>query len=126
MDQRVLRVIALMQEDSHLELPLYKMAQSVHLSLWHLCHLFKAETGMSVARYLKSLRMQRAKLLLESTFLSVKEIMNKVGVSDESHFVRDFKAIYGLTPAQYRARHLSAMGQPGGQQNRPMNSNIGQ
>ena len=126
MDQRVQHVIALMQKDSHRELSLYTMAQSVHLSLWHLCHLFKAETGVTLARYLKTLRMQRAKHLLENTFLSVKEIMNEVGVSDDSHFVRDFKAIYGLAPAQYRACHLSAADQPERQQNWPMNSNIRQ
>lgn len=108
MDRRVQHVIALMQEESHREISLCKMAESVHLSLWYLCHLFKAETGMTLTRYLKSLRMQQAKSLLESTFLSVKEIMNKVGVRDESHFVRDFKTVYGLTPAQYRTRHLVA------------------
>jgi two-component system response regulator YesN len=111
MDQRVRRVISLMLEDSHRELSLNKMAQSVRLSPWHLCHLFKSETGMTLTRYLKTLRMQRAKHLLESTFLSVKEIMNEVGVSDESHFVRDFKAIYGMAPAQYRSSHLSTAAQ---------------
>lgn len=48
--------------------------------------------------------MRRAQELLETTFLSVKEIMAKVGVTDESHFVRDFKRFHGCTPAQYRAR----------------------
>jgi AraC-like DNA-binding protein len=46
--------------------------------------------------------MERAKILLETTFLSVKEIMTEVGVSDESHFVRDFKSVYGVSPARFR------------------------
>jgi AraC-like DNA-binding protein len=43
--------------------------------------------------------------LLETTDRSVKEIRAEIGVEDESHFFRDFKRAYGLTPAQYRARH---------------------
>jgi AraC-like DNA-binding protein len=53
-------------------------------------------------RYLRGLRMERAKDLLESSFLSVKEIAYRVGLNDESHFVRDFKSTYGSSPALYR------------------------
>ena len=48
--------------------------------------------------------MERAKDLLESSFLSVKEIAYQVGLNDESHFVRDFKSTYGFSPALYRSR----------------------
>ncbi|HYY57313.1 MAG TPA: AraC family transcriptional regulator [Pyrinomonadaceae bacterium] len=82
-----------------------EIARAVNLSPAHLRYLFKAETGMSVMQYQKTLRMEEAKRLLESTFLSGKEIMLRIGITDESHFVRDFKQSYGMTPAQYRARH---------------------
>ena len=58
---------------------------------------------MPPIRYLRLLRMERAKDLLESSFLSVKEIAFQVGVNDESHFVRDFKSTYGFSPALYRS-----------------------
>jgi hypothetical protein len=48
--------------------------------------------------------MERAKDLLESSFLSVKEIAYQVGLNDESHFVRDFKSTYGFSPALYRSQ----------------------
>jgi AraC-like DNA-binding protein len=57
---------------------------------------------MTAAQYLKSLRMQRAKELIDSTFLSTKEIMKMVGLKDESHFVREFKKIHGLPPGSYK------------------------
>jgi AraC-like DNA-binding protein len=47
--------------------------------------------------------MQKAKELLETTCLRVKEIMNQVGIRDESHFARTFKKLYGVSPTQYRA-----------------------
>jgi AraC family transcriptional regulator len=107
MDERVRRAVALMNESLEHELPLREIAQSVNLSSWHLCHLFKAETGTSPTHYLKWLRMQRAKELLETTFLSVREIRDKVGARDESHFVRNFKSLYGLSPAKYRVIFLA-------------------
>jgi AraC-like DNA-binding protein len=38
--------------------------------------------------------------------LSVKEIMNRVGLSDESHFVHEFKKTYGLAPSKYRRANV--------------------
>ena len=59
---------------------------------------------MPPIRYLRQLRMEQAKHLLESSFLSVKEIAFQVGLNDESHFVRDFKSTYGYSPALYRSQ----------------------
>ena len=93
-----------MREDVRGELSLGEFAQSVNLSVWRLCHIFKSDVGMPPIRYLRLLRMERAKGLLESSFLSVKEIAYQVGLNDESHFVRDFKSTYGFSPALYRSR----------------------
>src|SRR5690242_14120665 len=92
----------MMREDVRGELSLRQFAQSVNLSVWRLCHIFKSDVGMPPIRYLRLLRMERAKHLLESSFLSVKEIAFQVGLNDESHFVRDFKSTYGFSPALYR------------------------
>lgn len=91
-----------MREDVRGELSLSEFAQSVNLSVWRLCHIFKSDVGMPPIRYLRLLRMERARNLLESSFLSVKEIAFQVGLNDESHFVRDFKSTYGFSPALYR------------------------
>lgn len=110
MDQRVQKVLAFFEESYTRSVTLTELAESVHLSVWHLSHLFKAETGSSPARYLKMYRMREAKRLLETTFLSVKEIMSKVGMSDQSHFAKDFKKAYGLTPTQYRTSVTNGKG----------------
>jgi len=102
-DKRVEKIIQMMREDVRGELSLAEFAQSVNLSVWRLCHIFKSDVGMPPIRYLRLLRMERAKDLLESSFLSVKEIAFQVGLNDESHFVRDFKTTYGYSPALYRS-----------------------
>ena len=97
-----------MKEDLSRQLTLGEMSGAVNLSPGHLRYLFKAETGTTFAQYLKSLRMEEAKALLENTFLSIKEIMFRIGMRDESHFARDFKKAHGSAPTKYRARRLSA------------------
>ena len=104
LDKRVEKIIQMMREDVRGELSLGEFAQSVNLSVWRLCHIFKSDVGMPPIRFLRLLRMERAKDLLESSFLSVKEIAFQVGLNDESHFVRDFKSTYGFSPALYRSR----------------------
>src|SRR5215472_7228461 len=102
MDRRVERVIQLMNENSR-RFELIQLALSVNLSVSRLSHLFKAHTGLSPAKYFKQLQMRRAKELLETSFLSVKQVKAAVGIDDSSNFVRSFKSVYGLTPTQYRS-----------------------
>ena len=88
------------------DVPLEELAQAVNLSPSRLRHLFKESTGFSPTQYLKVHRMQKAQELLESTFLSVKEVMLRVGLKDKSHFTRAFKKLYGLSPVKYRSQYL--------------------
>jgi AraC-like DNA-binding protein len=104
LDKRVEKILEMMRADVRGELTLTEFAQSVNLSVWRLSHIFKSDVGMPPIKYLKLLRMERAKGLLESSFLSVKEIAFRVGLNDESHFVRDFKSTYGYSPTTYRAQ----------------------
>jgi AraC-like DNA-binding protein len=103
-DKRVEKILEMMRADVRGELTLTEFAHSVNLSVWRLSHIFKSDVGMPPIKYLKLLRMERAKGLLESSFLSVKEIAFRVGLNDESHFVRDFKTTYGYSPTTYRAQ----------------------
>lgn len=102
MDRRVKRVIILMEQGFDQPLSVAGLAKAVNLSPGRLTHLFKSETDVALLHYLRALRMEQAKRLLETTFLTVKEVMIEVGVRDESHFVRDFESMYGISPARFR------------------------
>ena len=101
-DHRVKMVIRFIEENGNRPLSLNEIALSINVSPWHLCRLFRAATGTSVTQYLLNVRMQKAKELLETTCLRVKEIMNQVGIRDESHFARSFKKLFGVSASQYR------------------------
>lgn len=90
------------------ELTPRKLARLVRVSPSHMGYLFKIEMGMSIAGFVKNQRLEKARELLETTSLSVKEIRVRAGVTDRSHFARDFKKAYGDTPRAYRMRVLFA------------------
>jgi AraC family transcriptional regulator, arabinose operon regulatory protein len=108
MDQRIQIILMLMSDELRRAWTPTELAAVVNLSPSRLQHLFKQETGTTPARYLRALRLERAKALLETSLLSVKQIMHNVGIKDRSHFEREFKRAYGLTPAQCRATMLLA------------------
>ena len=112
MDQRVRSVIAFIENNLHRKITPIEVAESVRLSPSRLRHLFKDETGTSLARYLRELRLKRAKHLLETTFLSVKEVASTVGLHGVSHFVRDFEKAHRMSPGRYAERHRKAMHRP--------------
>ena len=63
---------------------------------------FKAEMGSTVTAYIITLRMQMACVLLKNTYLSVGEIVERIGYNDETHFIRAFKKHTGRTPGEFR------------------------
>jgi transcriptional regulator GlxA family with amidase domain len=102
MDARIAHVASFIRDNYHRRLTLTEMAETVNLSRWRLCHLFKESMGTSPERYLTKVRLEKARQLLETEFLTVKEVMNRVGIADASHFARSFKSAYGITPGKYK------------------------
>ena len=102
MDQRVQLVRTAIEKDCRRAWTITALARLVNLSPSRLRHLFKAETGLTTNQFLREVRLREAERLLRTTFLRVKEIMNRVGFLDESHFGHEFKKTYGNSPAKYR------------------------
>jgi AraC family transcriptional regulator len=104
MDTRVYATIEIMKTNCRHALLVADLARIVKLSPWHFTHLFKAETSKSPMQYLKQVRMQQAEEMLRETSLSPKEVVSAIGLSDRSHFSREFKRLHGLTPKQFIAQ----------------------
>lgn len=102
MDFRIRRVVEILSGDLRVEVSFKDVAKSMNLSASRLRHLFKAEVGISPKQFVRKLKLQNARSLLEQTNYSVKEIGAQVGLHDESHFVRDFESAFGQTPSRYR------------------------
>lgn len=79
-----------------------EMADYVELSVSHFQKLFKSHLKVAPIEFIREARLEKARELLETTFSQVNQISKKIGLSDESHFTRDFKKKYGVTPTEYR------------------------
>lgn len=102
MDYRIEELITTIEENIATSLTIQDLAESVNLSVSYLQHLFKEETNQNITQFIKELRLERSRKLLETTHLRVKEIRVEIGCPDDSHFLRDFKSMFGVTPSQYR------------------------
>jgi len=107
-DFRIIEAIRLIDLNLEQDFDFTDLAETLNLSVTRLRHLFKEQTGVSFRKYLRQARMQRARQLLETSFISVKETAKRIGIKDTSHFVRDFEKEFGLSPARYRKRYHSA------------------
>jgi AraC family transcriptional regulator, arabinose operon regulatory protein len=101
MDRRIELVISKIDSDPGI-CEFSQLAALVNLSPSRLRHLFKQETGTTPAQFLKSSRLRKAEVLVRTGFLTVKEIANQVGLASNSHFVREFRKVYGMSPTVYR------------------------
>lgn len=87
----------------HLSEPLTvaDMADLVSLSPSAFAHLFRAVTGRSPRRFLKEMRLNRARELLIEGDFTVTRISKEVGYASVSHFITEFRGRFGVTPRSY-------------------------
>lgn len=78
------------------------LCETLEVGRTRLYELFRAETGMGIAAYVRRRRMHRAKKLLKNTTLSIGEIAHTVGFTDYNYFSRVYKKTYGKSPKRYR------------------------
>ncbi len=101
-DPRVEVVIDFMNANLERKVPLRELANVANLSPSRLSHLFKTQTEMSPGEYLIRLRMGKARQLLATSLLSIKQVMAKAGYYNKSHFARHFRRSFHFSPSEYR------------------------
>jgi AraC-like DNA-binding protein len=80
------------------------VARAVAMSPSHFAHRFRAVARVSPMRYLKQLRLEKARQLLIGGGVRAREAAVQVGYESASHFARDFKQSFGAAPAEYVRR----------------------
>lgn len=102
MDYRIYLLTEAIKADLQREWTVDEMAKMVNLSPPHLYKLFEIWIGMPPMRFLHCVRLDKAAELMEQSFLQVKQVGYATGLTDKSHFTRDFKQRFGSTPTDYR------------------------
>jgi AraC-like DNA-binding protein len=93
----------ILEENVGEEVDLNRLATVCGLTYRRFREDFVRVTGMSPYQYHLQARIQRAKALLESSALPIKEIAGNLRFSDQYHFAKLFKQKTGKTPTQWRA-----------------------
>ena len=76
------------------------LAQACGIGEWELRHYVHCKFGWGLHEWIRSKRMQEAVLLLEKK-VQIKNIWPELGYRQASHFSRDFKLFYGVSPRTY-------------------------
>lgn len=62
----------------------------------------KSLTGLSPVEFIREVRIKRAAQLLEVGSYNITEVTYMVGMNDSRYFSKCFKAVYGMTPTEYK------------------------
>lgn len=100
--QRIKMAIEYIQKNYDKELNMAMVSNYISMNYSLFSYLFKEYTGSNFVNYLKQIRMEEAKKLLTETDMKVIEISQTVGYDNEKHFMKVFKASYGVSPTEYR------------------------
>lgn len=79
-----------------------RLCRAIAMSRTQLHRKLKALTGQSTAAYIRSFRLQKARILLETTDEQIGQIALQVGYKDFSHFSRSFFKEFGVKPSDVR------------------------
>ena len=83
-------------------IPVAKLAELCHVSEVYLRRMFQNVFSVSPAVYMRNLRLQYAKELMQTEEYSVTDVAMMSGFNDNAYFTREFKKAVGVAPLAYR------------------------
>ncbi|MCR5807336.1 MAG: helix-turn-helix domain-containing protein [Oscillospiraceae bacterium] len=79
-----------------------QIAEALYLSRSHLSRKFKSEAGMTLSDFIIFEKAEEAKRMLRYTEKPISDISSDLGFSSQSHLIRVFRKLEGITPKEYR------------------------
>ena len=90
------------QESYAEKITLNSVSYRIGFSKYHFARLFRSYTGVTFYRYLNTIRISNAQIMLTDMEATITDVAYSVGYSSMSSFIRMFKDFCGCTPSQYR------------------------
>lgn len=100
----IVQALAFMNENYMKNINMATVANEVSVNYTYFSEKFKEYAGINFNDYLRRLRIEQAKLLLEKGCYKVYEVATRSGFSDVKYFIRNFKEETGLSPTNYRRK----------------------
>ena len=108
-DDQIRKAQEFIEANFHEKITVDQLASRFAIGRRNLERRFKKATSNTVVEYIQRVKMEAAKINLESSRENVNEVMYKVGYTDTKAFRNTFKRITGLSPLQYRTRYNKAV-----------------
>lgn len=106
-NEEIKKALTYIQKNLTRPITLEEVANHVYLSQYYFSKLFKKEMNVNFVTYINQARVEEAKkLLLEST-LSIESISRHLGFSQPSYFIKTFRSMTSVTPANYRKSSIA-------------------
>lgn len=86
------------------DLSVQEIAESVHLTPKYMTGIFKKKTGITIGQFLRQMRLDHSKRLLQTSELSLSRIAELSGYIDENYWAKVYKKEYGQNPSEVRKR----------------------
>ncbi len=100
--QKIQKAVRYIQENYDRDLNMAVVSNFISMNYSLFSYVFKQYTGMNFVNYLKTIRINEAKRLLEKTDKKIIEISSLIGYENEKHFMKIFKSVCGVSPSEYR------------------------
>lgn len=101
-DDLAAEIMQYMQNNYHTNFTMQDLAHRFNFHPVHIIRCMKNSYHVTPIQALTTIRLEKSKELLLTTVMSVQDISEAVGFSSCSYFIKQFKAVYHTTPAQYR------------------------
>src|SRR5690606_38457473 len=109
-EAKMVDIMAFIRENVDRKLSVEQLAKRAAMSPSHFAHRFRDVVRMSPMRYLKHVRLDHARGLLVQPGARASEVAQRSGYASASHFCRDFKQHFGVSPRGYVERMRQTAG----------------
>lgn len=82
-----------------------KICEDLNINKFYFCNLFKKETGYTFVQFLTLWRIEKSKIYLKDSSLSLLDVSLNVGFNNQGYFSTIFRKITGQSPSEYRSSY---------------------
>ena len=102
--QNIKLTMELIRQSPSINCNIESLSDKLFLSPSTLRKDFRAETGITIGKYIDDMVFQKAKRLLSKENIPISKISQELGFCDQFYFSRRFKQLFGVTPSEYRKK----------------------
>ena len=103
-DKTIDMAVKYVQDNYSKDLSMAEVSNYISLNYSYFSILFKEKIGMNFIDYLRRIRIEKAKELLQNSIYKIYEVSEMVGYNNTKHFTTTFRTLTGISPTEFREK----------------------